>query len=235
MQKLLIIDDNPEILDSLDFLFKSYNFSTCLISDGRDVLEAIESFEPQLIILDIKIGDHDGRQICRQLSTNIFTKHIPIILFSAMNVTSESLLDTGMADFIMKPFEIDLLMSKVNKHVIKLPDPVEIKQKLDQILVDILGINAGECKNEARIMKDLGANKRDLILIFGTCEHVFRTKKIKPYLKDCATVGDMVEAIILCLFPNTNKYKTQIKVPKSLNLWDSGILNLKKKIRSTFQ
>ena len=234
MQKLLIIDDNPEILDSLDFLFKSYNFSTCLISDGRDVIEAIESFEPQLIILDIKLGDHDGRQICRHLSSNFYTKHIPIILFSAMNVTSESLLDTGMADFIMKPFEIELLMTKVNKHILKLPDPLVIKQKLDQILVDILGIDSAECKNEARIMKDLGANKRDLILIFNTCDKVFNTKKIKFSLKDCALVGDMVKAIVLFLSPNSNKCKTHIEVPKSQNIWDSGMVTLKKKIRSTF-
>ncbi len=85
---------------------------------GRGIKDTISTFSPDVILLDIMLGDLDGRDVCRALKSDPKTDHIPVIMISA----SHNLFDPGdklglADDFIAKPFDIDDLASKVHQHI----------------------------------------------------------------------------------------------------------------------
>ncbi len=114
-KNILLADDDDGILDVLTIMLESdgYNVNTTLI--GEEVLE-IKGELPDLILLDISMAGVDGRDICRVLKNQDFTRHIPIILISANPDTEEIAREAGADDFISKPFDMDFLLQKVAQH-----------------------------------------------------------------------------------------------------------------------
>jgi DNA-binding response OmpR family regulator len=84
---------------------------------GENTFPKIETFKPDLILLDVLISGYDGRVICKQLKSNEETKHIPIIMFSAHPGAAATIADYGANDFISKPFDVDHLLKKVNEQL----------------------------------------------------------------------------------------------------------------------
>ncbi len=114
--KILVIDDNRDILTILQILLTQNNYIVKIIFSWELINKSIETFSPDLILLDICLAGADGRIICKTLKAQPATKHIPIILFSA-NTNVESFEDYSANDFIAKPFEIDNLINKVLMHL----------------------------------------------------------------------------------------------------------------------
>ncbi|RYD73228.1 MAG: response regulator, partial [Sphingobacteriales bacterium] len=80
--------------------------------DGGAVIDAVKK-RPDLILLDIWMSGHDGRDICKQLKNDPEFKEIPILMISASRDIRQSALDAGANDFMEKPFEMDSLLNKV--------------------------------------------------------------------------------------------------------------------------
>ncbi|HUS02959.1 MAG TPA: response regulator [Chitinophagaceae bacterium] len=115
MAKILIVDDNPDVLQVMQLIFTSRDFEVATTTKGEETTGLVNTFNPSLIFLDINLGSVDGRDISRQLKSAEETKHIPIILFSA-NVFKESMLHESLADdFVAKPFDVTDLLVKVNR------------------------------------------------------------------------------------------------------------------------
>lgn len=116
MPKVMIVEDDEDILFVVTFILKQNGFSVIAISDGeKAILEALNE-KPDLILFDINLGRYDGRQLCLELKT-VHNVQVPILLFSA-NVTLASSIDTYKADgFIAKPFDMDLLVNTVRKEL----------------------------------------------------------------------------------------------------------------------
>lgn len=114
MSKILVVDDDIDILSVMEILLSMKGFEVEVISKGENTLPKIESFKPDLILLDVLISGHDGRTICKQLKSNKSTSHIPIIMFSAHPGAAATISDYGANDFIAKPFDVNNLMKKVN-------------------------------------------------------------------------------------------------------------------------
>ncbi|HUS02928.1 MAG TPA: response regulator [Chitinophagaceae bacterium] len=115
MAKILIVDDNADVLHVMQLLLGSRGFEVQATTKGDETHSLITSFQPDLIFLDIHLSGMDGRDISRQVKTAEETKHIPVILFSA-NVIKGTTLQESLADeFIAKPFDIHELLLKVNK------------------------------------------------------------------------------------------------------------------------
>lgn len=115
MQKILIVDDNPDVLQVMQLLFSSRGFEVVITTIGEETIELANSFAPDLIFLDIHLSGIDGRDISRQLKTAEETKNIPIILFSANIIKGNTLGESLADDFIAKPFDIHDLLLKVTK------------------------------------------------------------------------------------------------------------------------
>lgn len=114
MSKILVVDDDIDILSVMEILLSMKGFDVEVISKGENTIPKIESFKPDLILLDVLISGYDGRVICKQLKSNKSTCHIPVIMFSAHPGAAATIADYGADDFIAKPFDVNNLMQKVN-------------------------------------------------------------------------------------------------------------------------
>lgn len=117
MSKILVVDDDVDILSVMEILLSMKGFDVEVTSKGENTFPKIESFKPDLILLDVLISGHDGRVICKQLKANKSTSHIPIIMFSAHPGAAATIGDYGADDFIAKPFDVNNLMQKVNNQL----------------------------------------------------------------------------------------------------------------------
>lgn len=104
---ILVIDDDPEILKAVAVLLKhrGHRPMTTTAGDTACIAELRKgNYLPDIVILDILLSGVDGRDLCRQLKSNLKTKHIPIIMFSAYPNIEESAKAAGADAFLAKPF-----------------------------------------------------------------------------------------------------------------------------------
>lgn len=115
MSKILVVDDNHDILQVMKLLLRSRGYTVELVPKGNEIFNNIRRFMPDLIIMDVYLGGMDGRDICQQVKENPITCQIPIIMFSAYQQVEESTLAHGADDFIGKPFEVEELILKIKR------------------------------------------------------------------------------------------------------------------------
>lgn len=116
MKRVLIIDDDPMILEVTQMALEASDFEVRTLNNENGVEDAIEEFNPHTILLDYNIGDSgNGRKICEAIKENPVTKHIRIVLFSALIFDNEDFsnnLFKCFDDYIPKPFDISELIEK---------------------------------------------------------------------------------------------------------------------------
>ena len=114
--KVLIVDDEPNILMSLEFLLKKSGYQVFIARDGREALGIIDEEVPDIILLDVMMPEVDGYEVCQKVKNNAQTSHIKIIFLSAK--TKKENIDKGYemgADlYITKPFSTRYLISQVD-------------------------------------------------------------------------------------------------------------------------
>jgi DNA-binding response OmpR family regulator len=112
---ILIVDDDPGILDALRVLFESegYRVQTCEKGDYAESLRDETGGLPDLIVLDVLLSGKDGRTICRVLKSQEATRDIPVVMISAHPGAEESVKEVGADAFVAKPFAIDDLLATV--------------------------------------------------------------------------------------------------------------------------
>lgn len=114
-QKVLIVDDEPAILMSLEFLVKKAGFEVFIARNGTEALEIVARELPHVVVLDIMMPDVDGYEVCERIKQNKKTAHAKIIFLSAKS--KESDIEKGLflgADFyITKPFSTRVLTEKI--------------------------------------------------------------------------------------------------------------------------
>lgn len=103
-QRILIVDDEPNILVSLEFLLDQEGYEVALASRGNAALELVESFRPDLVLLDVMLPEIDGFEICRRLRAR--PRPPKIILLTARGRDAERVkgLDLGADLYVTKPF-----------------------------------------------------------------------------------------------------------------------------------
>lgn len=117
MSRILVVDDDTDILSVMEILLTMKGFEVEVTAKGENAVPKINSFKPDLILLDVLISGHDGRTICKQLKSNKDTRHIPVIMFSAHPGAAATIADYGADDFIAKPFDVSHLLRKVNEQL----------------------------------------------------------------------------------------------------------------------
>jgi DNA-binding response OmpR family regulator len=113
--KLLIVDDESDLVEMLSLRLEANDYQVISASDGQDGLDKARSELPDLIILDVMLPKIDGYKVCRMLKFDEKYKQIPVILFTARTQASDIKLgaDVGADAYITKPFEPDILLDKV--------------------------------------------------------------------------------------------------------------------------
>ncbi|MCC8426340.1 PleD family two-component system response regulator [Mucilaginibacter sp. UR6-11] len=118
-KKILILDDDDDVLEILALLLSDAGYETRTSVNGETVFEDITNFQPNLVLMDIVLGDVDGRAICQHIKQNDTTAHLPVILISGQHDLVEYMhLPGAPNDFVAKPFSIDHLLAKVAQQVL---------------------------------------------------------------------------------------------------------------------
>lgn len=117
MNYILVVDDDQDILDALQFVLEDagYTVQTSLLGETAEELNA--SNLPALLIMDVLLSGKDGREICQKLKKQIETKEMPIIMISAHPSASDSIKQAGADAFLAKPFNINALLGVVGHYV----------------------------------------------------------------------------------------------------------------------
>jgi DNA-binding response OmpR family regulator len=115
LKKIMIADDDPGILDAISIMLEFEGYEVESSPNGSALLMMKTEF-PDLVLLDIWMSGTDGKDICKQLKQNPTTKGIPIVMISASKDIERSALEAGADDFLAKPFDINDLLKKIEKH-----------------------------------------------------------------------------------------------------------------------
>ncbi len=117
MNKILVVDDDLDILSLVQVILSMNNFTVETTSRWEEINLKIAEFQPNLVLLDVMLGGADGRDICKKLQTQKETKNIPIVLFSANPEMGKYIKDCMAKDFVAKPFEMAQLLKTVRTYV----------------------------------------------------------------------------------------------------------------------
>jgi two-component system alkaline phosphatase synthesis response regulator PhoP len=114
-EKILIVDDEKDILKMLDYNLKKEGFRTILASDGEEALDAAVKEHPDLVLLDLMLPGMDGLEVCKALKKESKTASIPIIMLTAKTQESDKVvgLELGADDYVTKPFSPRELIARV--------------------------------------------------------------------------------------------------------------------------
>lgn len=113
---ILIADDNQGIVLSLSMVLRYGGYLVKTLMDGNEV-KKIDMPLPDLILLDIRLGDVNGLEVCQFLKKKYETKHIPIIMISASPDSEKKAFDAGADDFIEKPYSMPTMLNTIAKHL----------------------------------------------------------------------------------------------------------------------
>lgn len=115
-KRILIIDDDEGILESLQFLLEDAGYEVLTSYDGKICYQNFDGYNPCVILLDYWLPRENGGQITKNLKSRDETKHIPVIIISASYNIKELVEKAGADDFLPKPYDMDTLLSKVRKY-----------------------------------------------------------------------------------------------------------------------
>ncbi|MCQ2789180.1 MAG: response regulator [bacterium] len=119
MKKILIVDDEQDIVESLQFVLETTGFECHCAYNGEDGLNLAREIMPDLIILDVMMPKINGFKICRLLKYDTKYKNIPILMLTARSQEEDKLIgeETGADEYITKPFEIADIVKKVESYL----------------------------------------------------------------------------------------------------------------------
>jgi len=116
-QRVLVVEDEPNILDSLSFLMKQAGFDVRLARDGDAALRMVESAAPDLVLLDIMLPRRDGFDVCRTIRANPEWKDVRIVILTAKGRAPDRRkgMQLGADEYITKPFSNREIVERVQK------------------------------------------------------------------------------------------------------------------------
>jgi CheY-like chemotaxis protein len=117
MSRIFVVDDQNDILEVLEQVLIQEGFEVKTSCTSHGIIDTIEEFQPNLILLDTFIGEEDGRQACESIKANASTRDIPIIMLSADRRVEESTKEVGADEFIPKPFSVFTLMNQIERYL----------------------------------------------------------------------------------------------------------------------
>jgi DNA-binding response OmpR family regulator len=115
--KILVVDDDPYILMSLEFLMKKNGYDVMVARNGTEALEIVNKQIPHLVLLDIMMPDVDGYEICKHIKSSAQLKNTQVIFMSAKTKETDIKkgYDLGAALYVTKPFSTRELVKQIKE------------------------------------------------------------------------------------------------------------------------
>ncbi len=120
-KKILIVDDEPNIVMALEYAFKKNDFEVFIARDGNEALAILEETIPDAILLDIMMPNLDGYETLKRIKQNDRLQHTKVIFLSAKNKASdiEKGMQLGVDHYLSKPFSIKKVLHQINELIQK--------------------------------------------------------------------------------------------------------------------
>ena len=150
--KVLVIDDERNILDIIRFNLEVEGFEVTTSRDGAEAIQLVRDIKPDLILCDIMMPELDGLEVCRRLKADGRTNQIPVVMLSARTQAQDKVasIEVGADDFITKPFDFSDLVARITINLIR------ARQKRDvSPLTGLPGSISIEAETKRRIAKNL--------------------------------------------------------------------------------
>ncbi len=127
--KILVVDDEPDVVELITFNLRTRGFETFTASNGLEALIKARRFQPDLVVLDVMMDGLDGLSVCEILHTQPATKSIPVIMVTAAagEIARLNSLAAGAVDFLTKPFSPQELVRRIGTALEKIHGPAQIK------------------------------------------------------------------------------------------------------------
>jgi DNA-binding response OmpR family regulator len=115
-KKILVVDDDPYILMSLEYLMQKNGYDVIVARNGREALDLVNAERPELVILDIMMPDVDGFAICKLIKQDPVLKNTIVVFLSAKTRESDQKrgIELGAALYVFKPFSTRTLIKEIN-------------------------------------------------------------------------------------------------------------------------
>lgn len=114
MKKILLVDNDQDILEMVDNLLTAHGFKVQTHSTGLNVSEVVNTCKPNLILLNTDLPGKSGMEICKELKQSL---SIPIILSSGYSYHKKAIVESDADGFIRKPFETNHLINTISSHL----------------------------------------------------------------------------------------------------------------------
>jgi len=115
MSKILILDDDLDLLTVVKSLLRKKGFEVFAFTDWQKAWDAVKVYKPNLILLDVFLTGIDGLDVCKKLKSSYFTRNIPVIMVSSYpNIAETAIYEFGADDFLAKPFEVNDMVKKIH-------------------------------------------------------------------------------------------------------------------------
>lgn len=118
-KKILIVDDERDIVETLKFILEVEGFDCIVAYDGEEALNLAKTQNPDLIVLDVMLPKINGYKVCRLLKFDSKFKHIPILMVTAKTQDEDKIIgeETGANEYVTKPFDIEMLTKLVKQYL----------------------------------------------------------------------------------------------------------------------
>ncbi|WP_207423338.1 response regulator [Desertivirga brevis] len=116
-ERIVVVEDDELIRETIILLLEHWHYEVNYSATGEDLVELINEFQPHLILLDIQLGELNGRDLCRELKQHPLYHTIPIIIMSGEEDLYNSIPWEGANDVILKPFDEKALISRIERQL----------------------------------------------------------------------------------------------------------------------
>ena len=189
MGKILIVDDEPDIVELVKINLEKNGFDVISSYTGREIFDLFKKFNIDLVILDLMLPDIDGLEICKILKSENETKNIPIIMLTAKDTEIDKVLglELGADDYITKPFSPRELVARVravlrrtkrssDERILTFDNILKIDLKKFEVFVNEKKVNL--TTTEFKLLKALAIRRGEVLSRNELLDYIWGNEKI---------------------------------------------------------
>ena len=190
MTRVLVVDDEPALVDAVGYALRSEGFDVETAADGEQALQALSADEVELVVLDIMLPRLSGIEVCRRMRE---ASDVPIILLSARDAEVDRVLglESGADDYVTKPFSMAELLSRVRavlrRRDLDLRATGSAVMRIGRLEIDPVRHTVSVDGKPVRLTP---SEFKLLALLAGEPERVFTRREVMQHLWDSTYVGD---------------------------------------------
>lgn len=176
MTRVLIVDDEPQLLRTLVLILTNHNFHVSTAADGMTALKLIDGESPDLVLLDLGLPDLDGLEIIRRVRRT--SPELPIIVLSARSGSNDKIvaLDLGAVDYVTKPFDVHELLARLRAVARRRESTIRSAQATETVSLGAITVDLA-----AHLITSTAANgERDVIHLTPTEWRLLETLLEQP-------------------------------------------------------